>query len=162
NPDGPRHGRRISWIAEGGSHLATCAEAGVKRAIAVVARQCELGTPIDVGVPGHYNFSVRPYGSGKPLSGDSEAGYHFATRAAAGVERAVAVVACQRETDETVRNGPPSRDDFPVQLQGDGTCTVIRAREVHDYFPARAEAGVECAIGIIARQREVGWAVNIG
>src|SRR5262249_26225041 len=64
--------------------------------------------------------------------------------------------------DETVRNGPPSRDDFPVQLQGDGTCTVIRAREVHDYFPARAEAGVECAIGIIARQREVGWAVNIG
>src|SRR4029453_3113459 len=83
--------------------FATGAEAGVERAIALVARQRGVKAGADVGRPRQDKLPVRLYGQGislgvgKALLAETEIGGHFGTGAEAGVERAIAVVAHQPE-----------------------------------------------------------------
>src|SRR5262249_50446767 len=134
NGNGTRVGRtrqgegRTRHGAESGGHRATYAEAGVERAIAVVARQCEGISSVGGGVPGDDNSPVRLYGHGIRLGkGVSDAGDYFATRAESGVERTIGVIARESKTGRTVNYGPPSRDDFPVPLESQGSRPVVRA-----------------------------------
>jgi hypothetical protein len=71
-----------------------------KITISLVARQREVEASVDNGLPRRDNLPVPLYGNAKRLvSGAREIGGHCATGAEAGVERAIAGVARQREID---------------------------------------------------------------
>src|SRR5215475_7036057 len=93
-------GEALLRYAEGGGHFAICAEGGIERAIAVVAHQLEIVSSVEIGVAPHNNLSVRLYGNGHRACADPKIGDHFASCPEVGIERAIAVVACQHEVVE--------------------------------------------------------------
>src|SRR5262249_23414074 len=155
---GKRKGEPLASRArESGSHFATRAEGGVERAIAVVGTQREVSPPAALGFPCGDVLPDRLHRNGRRLGTASETGRYRATCAEAGVERAIAVEASQREVGEEVDvEGRSREDDLPVRLQDNGSHSVKGAREIdrggHD--AARAEAGVERAVGVGAGQGE--------
>src|SRR4029077_14234530 len=103
---------------------------------------------VDDGRSRRDKLPIRLLDNGKHLvkgAREIENGGHDATRAEAGVERAIAVVACQREIGDTVECGHPSRKNLPVRLHGNGTRGGTGAPEIGGHFASHAEAGVERA-----------------
>src|SRR5262249_58339031 len=115
--------------AEIGGHFAICAEAGVERAIAVVAHQLEVVAPVDIGPARHDNLPIGLYGHRIRLGTDPETSGHFAICAAASLERAVAVLARHFEVVERVVNGPSRHDNLPSYLQGHSALSRASSRQ---------------------------------
>src|SRR5262249_41677052 len=137
-----------------------------------ISREREAGAAVDIGPSRHNDIPVRLHRNGKrQVIATREIGGHFATRAEAGVERAVAVVTCQGEVvyERTVRwtdgyKGFTHDDDLPVPLQSNGIRLrrhVIAAREIGRHFATRAEAGVERAVAVVACETEVEASVEV-
>jgi hypothetical protein len=117
-PNGPRLG---THLPESSRHDATCAEAGVERAIAVEAGQREHGEGVEDGRSRQDNLPVRLQGNGTrsaKRAREIERVGHDATRSEAGVERAIGVVTRQSDVADVVDEGQPGRDNLPVRLHG--------------------------------------------
>src|SRR5262249_13940275 len=149
-------------------HDATCTEAVVERAIAVVTCQREPVTSDDIGLSGHDDVPVRLDGNGKrPVIAASEIRDHFAACAEAGVERAIALVARKRDVEDSVNVGLSRDDDLPVQLDGKRIPerigeALLEVPEISDHLTASPERGVERAVVVVAHQREVLFSLDVG
>src|SRR5262249_28761186 len=144
-----------------GGRVAIRPEAGVERAIAGEPCQGEVVYPVDEGLPLHDDLPVLLQGNGRRLKrhviGAREIGGHFATRAEAGVERAVAVVARESEVEASVdvSTGRSRRHDPAVRLDGDGICLAIGTREIRRHLATRTEAGIERVVTVVACKGDV-------
>src|SRR5262249_54020699 len=141
--------RRLGTDPESSRHDATCAETGVERAVGVEACEREVSEKVD-GRSHRDKLPVRLLDNGKhpvKIAWEIENGGHFATRAEAGVDRALAVTACQPEVEGTVEAGQPSDETLPVRLHGNGTRRGTGAsREIGGHFATCAETCVQPAL----------------
>src|SRR5262249_12432206 len=156
-------GEALLSRAEIGKHLAAGAEAGVKSAVAVVAHQREIVTSVDIRLPSHDDLTVSLYRNGVRLGTDPrEVSDHFATRAESAVEGAVGVIAHQHEVVEKAEHRASYYDDFSVRLYGNRSRLLIGTSDIGGYFATCTESGVEAAIAVVARQREVKVSIDVG
>src|SRR5262249_53295291 len=123
-------------------------EAAVQRAIAVEACQREVGENVDDGRSRRDDLPVRLQGNGKhgaKAARECEIASHGATPAEAGVERAIAVVACRRDVEDVGDDVHRRRENLSVLLYFNGTRRGT-APKIGGHRAPYAEAGVEGAI----------------
>jgi hypothetical protein len=95
------------------------AKGGIEAAVGVIACQGKLLAAAQPGKAGHEDLAVRLDGQppGHAVRAAARVGDDFAGRAEAGIERAVAVEACQGEVRATAA-GLAGRDDPAIGLHG--------------------------------------------
>src|SRR4029453_3927584 len=140
-------------------HSAVRSEAGVEGAVTVVPRQRDVVDPVDMGDPGRENFAVRLQGNGERHISDAEISGHYAADAEGGVERAIAVVARQRELDASGESGRSRRNNFSIRLYDNAMCEVVVAAEIGDHLATYAEAGAGGGAGLTVTE---GWREHKG
>ena len=149
-----RHPVRLVDDPEVGRLLAVAGEARVERAVGVVAGEREVCRERSPAAD-RDDLAVRLERHPVRLVVAPEVGRLLAVAGEARVERAVRVVAGEREVRGATRGGRrPDRDDLAVALDRHPV-RLVEAPEVGRLLAVAGEARVERPVGVVAGEREV-------
>ena len=139
-----------------GQHPTATAEAGIETAINVVTRQREIVADAVVGDAGGDDPAVGLQRQAPcRIRTAGKIGQYFATDAERHVQRAVAVVAQQREVAGLKIASAAGDHDPAIALQHCAVGSGAAGADRGDHLAAVAETGIDTAVGIQAQQREI-------
>src|SRR5207237_732351 len=140
-----------------GGDLPPGAEARIEAAVGAVAHESEGDTAGAGGVARRDELSVRLQDERKGLVVEAaDGGGDLPPGAEARIERAVGVVARERERGAAGPCGVARRDELPIGLQDERGDLVVDVAEWSDDLPARTEAPIQAAVGPVACKGEYG------